>query len=183
MVDRESAQTWQGEKDAAEVVCWWRVESRKAATATVGGSGSVSFWGSVRHRCALAMPRPWGHLLAQDSTAATVLPKTLLRRSPGPAFGQGLGFSPFTAYFEKVHETQQGTAESQSSQSSCPGTSGHLQMCAGCGCRVRSSDEQRLWGWAAPFPFSLNRKGKQRRAKQTPQLYKEFLADKELERS
>lgn len=78
MVDRESAQTWQGEKDAAEVVCWWRMESRKAATDTVGGSGSVSFWGSVRHRCALAMPRPWGHLLAWDSTAATVLPKTLL---------------------------------------------------------------------------------------------------------
>lgn len=85
VVDRESAQTWQGEKDAAEVVCWWRTESRNAAMDTAGGSGSVSFWGSVRHRAqaggALAMPRPWGHLLVWDSTAPLSQPPS----SPNPA--------------------------------------------------------------------------------------------------
>lgn len=100
VVDRESTQTWQGEKDTAEAVCWCRTESRNAATDTAGGSGSVSFWGSVRHwahsGCALAMPGPWGHLLLWDSTLppATVLPQTLLRRSPGPAFGQLLASPP-----------------------------------------------------------------------------------------
>lgn len=85
VVDRESAQTWQGKKDAAEVVCWWRTESRNAAMDTTGGSGSVSFWGSVRHwahaGCVLAMPRPWGHLLVRDSTAPFSQPPS----SPNPA--------------------------------------------------------------------------------------------------
>lgn len=36
VVDRESAQTWQGKKDTAEVVCWWSKESRNVAMDTAG---------------------------------------------------------------------------------------------------------------------------------------------------
>lgn len=84
VVDRESAQTWQGEKDAAEVVCWWRMESRNAAMDTTGGSGSVSFWGSGLHQgtgrqCtgnASAVGTPAGMGQYGSLLPATVLPKS-----------------------------------------------------------------------------------------------------------
>lgn len=76
---------------------------------TAGGSGSVSFWGSVwpwaKAGCALAMPRPWGHLLVWDSTAAFCQPpspQNRPRRSPGAAGGPAPGFSHLIISFKKA---------------------------------------------------------------------------------
>lgn len=65
VVDGESTQAWQGEQDTAEVVCWWRTESRRQGVQALSHFGAAWHW--VQAGGELAMARPWGHLLVRHS--------------------------------------------------------------------------------------------------------------------
>lgn len=151
VVDGESTQTWQGDRDTAEAV---RGEHR-AGHSGGSGSGSVRDCPALARGCgALATPRPWGHLVVRDRTAAVPC------RPPGPrAHGTQIRlFSTLWAF--PLHRLpgggrnrcmeQQRTRASEGSQHPCPGTSGHVQMCTGCRGWLGCSEEQPSVG-AAPL--------------------------------
>ena len=98
MVDRESAQTWQGEKEAAEVICWWRTESRNVAMDTAGGSGSVSFQGSVRHRAHTGVASAVGTAACRGQYGsplpATIAPEPRSKGAPALLLGTLLASPP-----------------------------------------------------------------------------------------
>lgn len=92
MVDRERAQTWQGERDAAEVVCWRRTESGDVATDTAGVRALPQFGPvagtrrgrAARWRCLSRGDTCWCGTVRLPSPRHG-LPQILLGKSPGPA--------------------------------------------------------------------------------------------------
>lgn len=92
MVDRESAQTWQGERGAAELVCCWRTQNEDMATHTAGVE-ALPYFGPVagtrrgpaaRWRCLSRGDTCWCGPVRLPAPRHG-LPQILLGKSPGPA--------------------------------------------------------------------------------------------------
>lgn len=146
VVDGESTQTWQGDRDTAEA-----------------GSGGRTARGTARGGFRLwlvlgAGPCSAGNTSAVGTSAGTgqnggrALPPSPSTGNPDPAFQHSLGFPPALSSPGEGRDRcvkQQRTCGSEGWQRSCPATSGHVQMCTGCRGRAGSSEEQPSVG-AAP---------------------------------